>query len=309
VIAFTFPGQGAQKSGMGAPWQDHPAWELVAQASEIAGRDVAALLLSADDEELRQTRNAQLATFTLSALMGRAVSGAGLRANVFAGHSLGEYTALTAAGALEFADAVRLVTERGEAMQVAAQENDGTMAAILGLDDAEVEAVAEAIDELWVANYNAPGQVVIAGGPDAIAAGSEAAKAAGAKRAMALSVGGAFHSPHMSPAQERLDQALSNTTLHKPTAPVWSNVDARGHTVGDELRELLGQQLTSPVRWSHSVADMVAAGVTTLVEIGPGGALTGMARRITSDTTNLKVNTPDDIANVIETIAAEGSST
>lgn len=309
MIAFTFPGQGAQKSGMGQPWQHHEAWELVEQASEISGRDVAALLLTADDEELRNTRNAQLATFTLSALMGRAVAEAGLTAAAFAGHSLGEYTALTAAGAMEFADAVRLVTERGEAMQVAAEANDGTMAAILGLEDEKVQAVTEPIDDLWVANYNAPGQVVIAGGRDAIATGSEAAKEAGAKRAMALSVGGAFHSPHMSPAQERLDAALSSTTLHDPTAPVWSNVDAGAHRSGEELRALLAQQLTSPVRWSHSVADMVANGVGTLIEIGPGAALTGMAKRITKDTTNLKINTPDDVPSVIEAIAAKGTST
>jgi len=293
---------------MGEPWTGHPSWELVEEASDASGRDVAGLLLTTDDDELRQTRNAQLATFTLSMVMVDAVNRIGVETRGHAGHSLGEYTALASSGCLDFADAVRLVAERGEAMQVAAEEHEGTMAAVLGLADALVEQAAHAVDDVWVANYNAPGQVVIAGTPSGVEAGGEKAKELGAKRAMALSVGGAFHTPHMMPAQDRLEKALSQTEFRNPDHPIYSNVDASPHSSPEEIAELLGRQLTSPVRWSHAVERMVADGFSTLVEIGPGTALSGMAKRITKTTRNLKVNVPGDLDALLESLGAHDAS-
>ena len=203
MLAFTFPGQGSQKPGMGAPWREQPSWELVAEASEVAGRDIAQLLLDADAEELRQTRNAQLVTFVTSLVVLDAVERVGIAPGTVAGHSLGEYTALTATGALSFDDGVRLVAARGEAMQRAADDRPGTMAAILGLDDDDADAACRRADgDVWVANFNAPGQVVIAGSVEGVAAASEAAKDLGAKRVMALQVGGAFHTQFMAPARD-----------------------------------------------------------------------------------------------------------
>src|SRR5215213_7437282 len=187
MLAFTFPGQGSQKPGMGAPWIDHESWELVAEASQIAGRDIAHLLLEADADELRQTRNAQLTTFVLSLVVLDAVERLGVAPSAAAGHSLGEYTALTATGALSFADGVRIVAARGDAMQVAAEDNPGTMAAILGLDDDDCDAACRRADgDVWVANFNAPGQVVIAGSFEGVAAAGAVAKEMGAKKVMQL---------------------------------------------------------------------------------------------------------------------------
>lgn len=300
MIAFTFPGQGAQKSGMGSPWVDHPAWSVVEQASDASGRDVAHLLLHADADELTQTRNSQLATFVTSLVAHRAVRDSGVGATTCAGHSLGEYTALTAAGVLTFDDAVALVTERGEAMQDAAIASQGAMAAVLGLDDEAVAAACAGIDNVWVANFNAPGQVVIAGSPEGVDAASVAAKELGAKRAMSLPVGGAFHTPLMSPAQNRLDAALNATTFHAAPATVWANVDANEHSGDHAWNELLSKQLCSPVRWSHLISGLTASGATTLIEIGPGATLTGMAKRIAPETTRISINTPEHLDALID---------
>ena len=190
MLAFTFPGQGSQKPAMGEEWIKHESWELVDEASDACGRDVAQLLLKADADELKQTRNSQLTTFVLSMVILDAVERTGVAPNFTAGHSLGEYSALCASGALSFEDAVRLVSERGEAMQVAADEQDGSMAAVLGLDDDLVVSACARVDgDVWVANYNAPGQVVIAGDPAALTDAGEKAKELGAKRSMALPVG------------------------------------------------------------------------------------------------------------------------
>ena len=214
MIAFTFPGQGSQAPGMGEAWIEHPSWELVSEASEASERDVEHLLLRADAEELRQTRNSQLATYVLSMVVLDAVERTGVEPAFFAGHSLGEYSALTAAGVLSFSDGVRLVTERGDAMQAAAEAATGTMAAVLGLDDDKVDLACRRTDgDVWVANYNAPGQVVIAGDPAAIDLAAEAAKELGAKRVMPIKVGGAFHTPFMSPARDRLRKALADVEL------------------------------------------------------------------------------------------------
>src|SRR5687767_3512378 len=240
MLAFTFPGQGSQKPGMGAPWIDHESWELVAEASAIAGRDVGHLLLEADAEELRQTRNAQLTTFVLSLVVLDAVERIGVSPAAAAGHSLGEYTALTATGALSFDEGVRTVVARGDAMQEAAEDNPGTMAAILGLDDDDVDAACRRADgDVWVANFNAPGQVVIAGSPDGVTAAGAIAKEMGAKKVMQLPVGGAFHTPYMSQARDELRKAIAEATLREPDVPVVANIDARLHTQPDDWGGIL----------------------------------------------------------------------
>jgi [acyl-carrier-protein] S-malonyltransferase len=280
MIAFTFPGQGSQRPAMGAPWRDHPSWELVEEASGVAGRDVARLLLDAEADELTATRNAQLATFVLSLVALDAVERLGAEPARLAGHSLGEYTALVAAGALSFEDGVRLVCERGDAMQGASDEHEGTMAAVLGLDDDQVELACKATEgDVWVANFNAPGQVVIAGSGESVLRAGEAAKRLGAKRSMSIPVGGAFHTPYMAPALERLEKAIAAADLRDPETPVLANVDGRTHVDGGEWGDLLARQLTSPVRWRHTLHTLDGEGVSVFVELGPGRVLWGMATR------------------------------
>lgn len=308
MIAFLYPGQGSQHAGMGAAWRHHDSWELVVEASDMTGRDVGHLLLEADDDELRETRNAQLATFTLSMVAFDALSRLGIETSGHAGHSLGEYSALAASGVLDFADAVKLVQERGEAMQAAADEHVGTMAAIIGLDDDEVEAAVAPVDDCWVANYNTPGQVVIAGGPAGVEAGGAACKAAGAKRVMPLVVGGAFHTPHMAPAQERLDKALAQTEFRSPDHPVFANVDASPHTTAEPWAQLLHDQLTGAVRWSATLANLVDADYSTFVEIGPGTALTGMVKRVARASNRHNVTTPADLDTLLENLGGRDRS-
>lgn len=308
MIAFTFPGQGSQKPGMGEPWVGHPSWEIVEEASEAAGRDLRALLLDADADELKQTRNSQLSTFVLSLVAFDAVTRVGVESNGYAGHSLGEYSALTASGVLEFDDAVRLVAERGEAMQAAAEERTGTMAAVLGLDDDKVDAACMRVaGEVWVANFNAPGQVVIAGDPDAIAAAAETASELGAKRVMPLPVGGAFHTPFMASARDRLAKALDRVEYRSPDQPVYANVDASAHTGQHHWEGLLNSQLCSPVRWRQTLHNMAADGFVDFVELGPGTVLTGMAKRTLSNARTLKVNTPSDVDALLEALASPAS--
>lgn len=296
MFAFTFPGQGSQKQGMGRPWRAHGAWEVVERASDSAGRDVEALLLTADDRTLTETRNSQLATFVLSMVVHRAVAETGIEPAVAAGHSLGEYSALTAVGALDFDDAVRLVTERGEAMQAAAERNAGTMAAVLGLEDELVEAAcARADDDAWVANLNAPGQVVIAGSDSGVGQAAEIAKELGAKRAMPLPVGGAFHTPYMEPARARLMGALATTDFSESRIPVVANVDARLHSDAHDWSELLQEQLCKPVRWRQTILTLVEAGATELIELGPGAVLTGLAKRTAKDLGRHSIATPEDL--------------
>ena len=305
MIAFTFPGQGSQKPGIGTPWVEHPSWELVAEASEAAERDVAQLLLHADAEELRQTRNAQLSTFVASLVVLDAVERLGVTPIAIAGHSLGEYTALVAAGVVSFEEGVRLVASRGDAMQAAADERAGTMAAVLGLDDDAVEVACAKVDgDVWVANYNAPGQVVIAGCPEAIERATAAAKELGAKKVMPIAVSGAFHTPFMAPARERVRKAIAEADLRDGDTPVFANVDAAAHTAADDWAGLLAAQLCSPVRWRQTLHAMAEAGCATFVELGPGRVLSGMAKRTIPDTKPLAVNTPDDLDLLLEDIAA-----
>jgi [acyl-carrier-protein] S-malonyltransferase len=304
MLAFTFPGQGSQRPGMGRPWQDHESWELVGEASEIVGHDVGNLLCDADADELKDTRNAQLTTFVSSLMVLDAVSRIGIDASYCAGHSLGEYTALTATGALGFDDGVRLVCERAAAMYDAGIERNGTMAAVLGLDDDQVGVACDLADsDVWVANYNAPGQVVIAGSPHGVDAASAHAKDLGAKRVMSLPVSGAFHTPFMTPARDRLRDAIAAAVPRDTDVPVVSNVDAKPHNCGTDWATLLSAQLSSPVRWRQSLLTLQAEGVTDYAELGPGGVLTGMAKR-TTDGRTISIATPEDLDKLVEWLDA-----
>lgn len=305
MIAFTFPGQGSQRPGMGEAWTEHPSWDLVAEASAACDRDVEHLLLAADADELRATQNAQLATFVTSMVVLDAVERLGVDAAVLAGHSLGEYSALCASGAISFEDATRLVAERGEAMRLAGEEHEGTMAAVLGLDDDKVEiACQRSGEDVWVANYNAPGQVVIAGSPSGIEAASALVKELGAKRVMPVAVSGAFHTPYMAPARDRLRKAIAEAEVRDAETPVYANVDAEPHTAGAEWVGLLAAQLSSPVRWRQLLYNAADAGVTTFVELGPGTVLTGMAKRTVSGGRTVSVATPDDLDKLLETVSS-----
>jgi [acyl-carrier-protein] S-malonyltransferase len=286
---------------MGIPWRDHPSWQLVGQLSEVAGRDLAELLLDASPDTLRATRNSQLATYTLSlvaldaATKGPLGEGTGAeQLAAVAGHSLGEYTALVAAGALSASQGATLVQARGEAMQSAAEANPGTMAAVIGL---ELEGVTEACAEVegaWVANDNSPGQVVIAGTLQGVEDAGEAALKGGAKRVIPLQVGGAFHTPLMLPAQAPLDAALAAAEFAPTSLPVVANVDAMPHT--DGFRTLLSAQLCSQVRWRGSLLALGGTGAKLFVELGPGTELSGMVRRTVPEAVRLNVAGPDDLA-------------
>lgn len=305
MLAFTFPGQGSQRPGMGRPWVGHDSWELVADASEVAGRDVGRLLLDADAEELKDTRNAQLTTFVSSLMVLDAVERLGIEPSFCAGHSLGEYTALTATGALSFEDGIRLVVERADAMHEAGNANPGTMAAVLGLDDDQVEVACRLADmDVWVANFNAPGQVVIAGSPEGVEKAGAHAKELGAKRVMALQVSGAFHTPFMTAARDRLRAAIASASPRDTEVPVVSNVDALAHDTGEEWSALLSAQLSSPVRWKHCLLSLADAGVTGFVELGPGGVLTGMAKRTLENARTISVATPDELDKLIEWVGS-----
>jgi [acyl-carrier-protein] S-malonyltransferase len=308
LLAFTFPGQGSQRQGMGRPWVDHPSWEVVGEASAVADRDLARLLLEADQDELTLTANAQLATYVLGLVVLDAIERVGIEPTACAGHSLGEYTALTASGALGFEDGVRLVVERGEAMHHAAEERPGTMAAVLGADDDTVEAACQrAEDEVWVANYNAPAQVVIAGTTEAVASAGAIAKELGARRILPFPVAGAFHTALMAPARGRLRKALADAPFAAPEIPVVANVDARVHPGRDEWPALLSAQLCSPVRWRQSLEALAQMGATQLVEVGPGGVLTGLTRRTLPEAQALAVASPDDLGVLVDTLS--GSET
>ena len=301
MLAFTFPGQGSQRQGMGRPWQDHESWELVDESSDVAGRDLGKLLCDADAEELRDTRNAQLTTFVTSLMVLDAVERLGIEPSFCAGHSLGEYTALTASGALAFDEGVQLVTERALAMHDAGTANPGTMSAVLGLEDDQVDVACRRADEdVWVANYNAPGQVVIAGSSAGVEAASEHARGLGAKRVMPLSVAGAFHTPYMAPARQRLRSAIRHASPRDTEVPIVSNVDALPHTSGGEWSSLLSAQLSNPVRWKHCLLTLAERGVDQFVELGPGNLLTGMTKRTVDEPRTIAVQNPDDLDTLID---------
>ncbi len=285
MLALLFPGQGSQRPGMGAAWRSHPSWAVVDEVSDAVGRDVGALLVDADADTLKATRNAQVAAFTLSLVItdaarrgalgtpdGGVAAVAGVVAAV-AGHSLGEYTALVAAGALSPSAAARLVAERGEAMQAAADLRPGTMAAVLGLESEQVAAACDAVDEAWMANDNAPGQVVIAGTDAGVAAASERAKELGAKRVMPLPVGGAFHSPLMAPAQDRLDAALQAAPFDAGAVPVVANVDGQAHARRLRRPAVRSAVLAGPL--APVAARPRRAGSRPLPGAGPGDGAVG----------------------------------
>lgn len=289
---------------MGRPWQHHDSWELVDEASDIARRDVGRLLLDADADELKDTRNAQLTTFVSSLMVLDAVERLGVEPSICAGHSLGEYTALTANGALGFDDGVRLVVERGDAMHEAGQTSPGAMSAVLGLDDDLVEvACRRADDNVWVANFNAPGQVVIAGTPSGIEKATQHAKELGAKKVMPLPVSGAFHTPLMNPARDRLRVALAAAKPRDADVPIVSNVDALLHQRGDEWISLLSAQLCSPVRWKHVLLELQKQSIAGYVELGPGGVLSGMVKRTLEGARAISVATPDELDKLLEWVS------
>ncbi len=289
---------------MGRPWLDHESWELVDEASSISGRDIGRLLLDADADELKDTRNAQLTTFVISLMVLDAVERLGVEPSICAGHSLGEYTALTANGALGFDDGVRLVLERGEAMHVAGQAAPGVMSAVLGLDDDLVEvACRRADDSVWVANFNAPGQVVIAGSPSGVEKATVHAKELGAKKVMSLPVSGAFHTPMMNAARDRLRVALAEANPRDSDVPIVSNVDALVHQRGDEWASLLSAQLCSPVRWRQVLLELQRQSIAGYVELGPGGVLSGMVKRTIPGARVLSVSTPDELDTLLEWVS------
>jgi [acyl-carrier-protein] S-malonyltransferase len=289
---------------MGAPWVDHPSFEVVAEASNAAGRDLATLVLDAPMEELTATANAQLATFVQSLVVLDAVERLGLSPGACAGHSLGEYTALVASGAMSFEDGVQLVVARGDAMGRAGEDAPGTMAALLGITDDDAEAACQRAEgDVWVANYNAPGQVVIAGTTEAVKRASDLAKDLGARRVLPIPVSGAFHTPLMAAARSALRKALGDTVFRSPEVPVIANVDARIHSDPSEWPGLLSAQLCSPVRWRQSLETLASLGGTTFVEIGPGGVLSGLVRRSVADVETVSVAEPDDLDRLMDLVA------
>ena len=285
--AYVFPGQGSQFEGMGKALYDSSTVDkaLFEQANDILGCRITDVMFVGTKEDLTQTKVTQPAVF-LESIVRAKIAGDDFRPDAVAGHSLGEFTALAAAGALEFADALRLVSQRAFAMQKACELVDGTMAAVLGMEDAVVEAICAAItDEIVVpANYNSPGQLVISGSRKGIGLAVEKLQQAGAKRVIVLAVGGAFHSPLMQPAQDELAKAIEATAFNSPMCPVYQNVHARPVTDPEEIRRNLVAQLTSPVRWTQAVENMVADGIGEFVEVGGGGpVLRGMIRKISRD--------------------------
>ncbi|MFN0031036.1 MAG: ACP S-malonyltransferase [Flavobacteriales bacterium] len=280
--AYVFPGQGSQYVGMGKDLydQNQTARALMDEANEIIGFSLTDAMFSGTEEDLKQTRVTQPAIFLHSVAIARCMGGAFQPAMV-AGHSLGEFSALVANGSLAFADALRLVYARAMAMQKACEQNPSTMAAILGLDDEVVERIcAETAGVVVAANYNCPGQLVISGENAAVDAACAALTVAGAKRALKLQVGGAFHSPLMEPARVELEEAINNTSFQTPFCAVYQNVTATAVTNPDEIKQNLIKQLTAPVRWTRTMNNMLADGCTEVIECGPGKVLQGLFKKV-----------------------------
>ncbi len=280
--AYVFPGQGAQFVGMGKDLYETnaEARELFDKANEILGFRITDLMFEGTEEDLKQTKVTQPAIFLHSVLLAKSL-GDEFKPDMVAGHSLGEFSALVAAGALSFEEGLKLVSARAHAMQKACEARPSTMAAVLALPDEKVEALCAEVDDVVApANYNCPGQVVISGTLEGIDAACEKMLAAGAKRALKLKVGGAFHSPLMQPAQEELAEAIAAAKFQTPVCPVYQNVDAKPHTDPEEIKANLIKQLTAPVRWTQDVEAMIADGADEFIELGPGSVLQGLVKKI-----------------------------
>ena len=284
--AFVFPGQGAQFVGMGKDlYENNPvAKEMFDKANEILGFNITDLMFNGTDEDLRQTKVTQPAIFLHSVILAKTM-GDDFNPDMVAGHSLGEFSALVAAGALSFEDGLRLVSARAQAMQKACEKTPSTMAAVLALPDAKVEELCASVTEGVVvpANYNCPGQIVISGSIEGVDAACAKMLEAGAKRALKLKVGGAFHSPLMEPARAELADAIAHTDFHAPKCPVYQNVNAEPQTDPKTIKKNLIAQLTAPVRWTQTIQNMIAAGADTFVEVGPGAGLQGLVKKISSE--------------------------
>ena len=284
--AFVFPGQGAQFVGMGKDlYENNPvAKEMFDKANEILGFNITDLMFNGTDEDLRQTKVTQPAIFLHSVILAKTM-GDDFNPDMVAGHSLGEFSALVAAGALSFEDGLRLVSARAQAMQKACEKTPSTMAAVLALPDAKVEELCASVTEGVVvpANYNCPGQIVISGSIEGVDAACAKMLEAGAKRALKLKVGGAFHSPLMEPARAELADAIAHTDFHAPKCPVYQNVNAEPQTDPETIKKNLIAQLTAPVRWTQTIQNMIAAGDDTFVEVGPGAVLQGLVKKISSE--------------------------
>ena len=283
--AYVFPGQGAQFVGMGKDLYEKSrlANEMFERANEILGFRITDIMFAGDDELLKQTKVTQPAIFLHSAILA-ALLGNSFQPGMVAGHSLGEFSALVASGALSFENGLTLVSKRALAMQKACEKSISTMAAILGIDDKIVEDVCSAIDEPVVpANYNSPGQIVISGSVAGIDKAIEELKNKGAKRAIKLAVGGAFHSPLMEPARKELEEAIKSTPFSKPVCPIYQNVNAKSSTDPETIKANLVSQLTSPVLWTQSVVNMIADGATSFTEVGPGCVLQALIRKVNKD--------------------------
>lgn len=283
--AYIFPGQGAQFPGMGKELYENfsLAKKRFEQANKLLGFDISSIMFDGSKEDLQQTSVTQPAVFLHSVILSE-IMGEDFQHKMVAGHSLGEFSALTAAGALSFEDGLQLVSQRAQAMQKACDEVPGTMAAVLGLEDAQVEDVCASITGTVVAaNYNCPGQLVISGELAAVEAACEALKEAGARRALVLPVGGAFHSPLMEPARKELAEAIQSTTFHDPRCRIYQNVTGQAVMEKEVIKNNLIAQLTAPVRWTQSVQQMIYDGATSFTEVGPGKVLQGLVRKINGE--------------------------
>ncbi|NBB19517.1 ACP S-malonyltransferase [Runella sp. CRIBMP] len=289
--AYVFPGQGSQFSGMGKDLYENNAQAraMFDKANEILGFEITKVMFEGTDEELKQTNVTQPAIFLHSVILASTIED--FKPDMVAGHSLGEFSALVAAGALSFEDALRLVAKRADAMQRACIISPSTMAAVLGLDDAKIEEICASVEgEVVVAaNFNCPGQVVISGTHEGVRLAGEKLKEAGAKRVLPLPVGGAFHSPLMEPAREELAAAIEATVFSTPRCPIYQNVNAQAATEVETIKENLISQLTAPVRWTQSVRAMVADGAVEFIECGPGKVLQGLVKKIAADVTTAGV--------------------
>jgi len=299
-VAVVFPGQGTQEPGMGAPWQDHPAWKIVEQAEGALGEPLAPLLLDADAApRLARTREAQLAVLCTSLVAWEAARPYLDEPVAFAGHSLGQVTALIASGVIDLDAGVRFAARRADLTQAAADENPGRMAALLGASIEQAEAAcAAAPGACWIANDNAPGQVVIAGTADGLELALARAKEEGVRRATTLNVGGAFHTPLMNDARDGLLDALANVSFSAPGAPIVSNHDGSAYHDGEGWRGRLPDHVTRPVRWRTSMETLVAQGAEAFVEVGHGSMIAGVAKRTVPDTPVVACGTPHECSNL-----------